>query len=145
RTFRWIMVMVSILGAQSRRATLRIIIAIFLGFLVAIAADAKSAQAQDGVITFTFTNDSSHIIFMKMFSQNRRWIWPDGSSHYVLDDNQPKSARLACNVGEKICFGGAWTANDRPVYWGVGYRGNKECQGCCLICGTEEDNGQHAW
>jgi hypothetical protein len=123
----------------------RLVITVLFGLLVIASMGAGPAQAQNGVVTFTFINNGRYIILMKMFSANRRWVWPSPSTHYVLDDEEPRSAKLACNVGEKICFGGSYRENDRPVYWGVGYLGNKGCQGCCLICGTEDDDVNARW
>src|SRR5262245_63921635 len=103
--------------------------------MVVFSADGGPAQAQ-GVVTFRFTNNAAYTIYVKMFAQSRSWVWPSASSHYILDDNSEKSARLSCIVGEKICFGGSYRTDDTPLYWGVGYRGNQACTGCCLICGT---------
>ena len=102
-------------------------------------------MAQDGVLTFTFTNDAPYTILMKMYSQDRNWVWPSGTTHYLLDDDQAKSARIACTVGEKVCFGGGYNESDSTRWWGVGYRGNKSCTNCCLICGPADANVEHHW
>src|SRR6476660_517716 len=123
----------------------KLVTAILVALAVVAGTGTKSAQAQDGVVTFTFTNDAQFTAFVKMFSQDRAWIWPSATTHYILDDNQPKAARLACNIGEKICFGGSYRENDTPRWRGVGYRGNKPCTACCLTCGAPGDNVEHHW
>jgi hypothetical protein len=123
----------------------KFVTAFLFGLFVIVAAGAKPAQAQNGVATFTFTNNASNSILIKMHSQSRSWTWPSPTSHYTLDDTAPHSIRIACNVGEKVCYGGSYTENDTPKSWGVGFRGNKACTGCCLTCGAPGQNVNHHW
>jgi hypothetical protein len=118
---------------------------ILLALLVVAGAGSEPVQAQQGVVTFRFTNNAAYTIYVKMFSHTRSWVWPSPTTHFILDDRTERSARLTCRVGEKICFGGSYTANDTPIYWGVGYRGTRGCEGCCLRCGTFEADVWHAW
>ena len=119
--------------------------AFVLGLVLVVGAGTAPAPAQNGVATFTFTNNAAHTIFIKIYGPGRRWVWPGPNRHFVLDDRTPRDARIACRVGEKVCYGGSYTANDRPRYWGVGYTGTRGCQGCCLTCGTASQNVSYHW
>jgi hypothetical protein len=116
-------------------------VAILFAFL--LITGTGTAPAQAGVVTFTFRNLTAHTVFMKMYSASR--VWPGANRHFILDDDAWHSARLACVVGEKICFGGSWRTDDTPKYWGIGYTGSHGCTDCCLICGTDGQNLGHAW
>ena len=100
----------------------KLAITFVLGLLAVISVDSGPARAQQGVVTFRFVNSAAYTIFIKMFSQNRRWVWPGPTTHYILNDRTERAARLGCVVGEKICFGGSYNANDTPIYWGLGLR-----------------------
>ncbi len=117
----------------------KILTKIVFGFL--LIAGAGTGPAQSGEATFVLTNNAPYTIMIKFFSQNRGWEWPTATTHWTLTDNGEHAFRLGCQDGEKICYGGAYTADDR-TYWGVGFNGNKSCKGCCLVCG---DNVSHAW
>ena len=117
----------------------RLFTAIFFGLLLIVGAGTESAQSGDA--TFKLTNNARYSIMVKFFSQNRNWQWPNSTSHWTLSDNGQHSFRLGCQDGEKICYGGSYTADDR-THWGVGFQGNKGCQGCCLTCGS---NVSHSW
>lgn len=119
--------------------------AILCVFALAVGFGTRQAPAQNGVVTFKFTNEAKYTIYMKMYSQNRNHVWPSDSTHYVLDDSDERTARLACRVGEKICYGGAYRTDGTGSYWGTGYKGNKACRGCCLTCGTEDDDVSYSW
>jgi hypothetical protein len=108
------------------------------GFFLIVAGGTGPAQCGDE--TFKLTNNARFTIMVKFFSQNRNWVWPGPTQHWTLSDNAQHDFKLGCQDGEKICFGGAYTADDR-TYWGVGFKGDKPCQGCCLTC----SNGWHAW
>src|SRR5262249_14887798 len=113
---------------------------LFFSILLVIGLGTDSAPAGDA--TFKMTNKAPYTIILKFFSQDRSWTWPGPNRHYLLDDDAEHDMRLACQNGEKICFGGAYNQNDKPRYWGVGFLGNKGCDHCCLRCG---DNVSHAW
>ena len=119
--------------------------AILCVFVLVIGLGTRQALAQDGLVTFKFTNDAKYTIYMKMFSQSRNHVWPSGSTHYVLDDSEERTARLACRVGEKICYGGGYRTDGTGSYWGTGYQGNKACRGCCLTCGAEDEDVSYSW
>ena len=119
--------------------------AVLLIFLVAPLGAPVPAHAQSGVVTFIFRNRTPYVIHLRMFSRTRHWVWPSATTHYTLRDNGRHAARLACMVGEYICFGAGWKESDLPRYWGVGFSGTKGCQGCCLTCGTPGQNVYHGW
>jgi hypothetical protein len=118
------------------------ITALLVAIVVGAAMAPAPARAQDGVITFTFTNNTSYRVYVKMFSQARPWTWPSPTESWALNDNAPHSMRLSCIVGEKICYGGFWTDGH---YWGVGRDGKQSCDDCCLTCGTFEENRGANW
>jgi hypothetical protein len=132
-------------GQGGRTILRRFSTAIICLFLLFVGIDTRHALAQDGLVTFKFTNDARFTIYMKMYSQNRNQVWPGAARHFVFDDNQEKVARLACQVGEKICYGGGYRTDGTGTYWGVGYRGNMGCRGCCLTCGSEEEDVWYSW
>jgi hypothetical protein len=117
----------------------KLLTAIFFGLLLIVGAGMESAQSGDA--TFKLTNQARFSIMMKFFSQNRNWVWPSATTHWTLNDSGEHDFPLACQDGEKICFGGSYTADDQ-TYWGVGFKGDKGCQDCCLTCGS---NVWHAW
>jgi len=113
--------------------------------LLIVGAGTERAQAQDGLVTFKFTNNAPYTVYMKMYSQDRGHVWPSATTHYILDDNDEHAARLACHVGEEVCYGGAYYTDGKGTYWGVGYNGNFACKECCLTCGTEDEDVWHSW
>lgn len=118
----------------------------FFGFFVifGVGASTGTAQAQPGVYTFNFTNKAPFIIYVRMFSQSRNAVWPTGG-HFILRDGAKHSARLNCLVGERICYGAAYSTDGKGRYWGAGYNGNEACTGCCVRCGTTQQNLSNSW
>ena len=120
-------------------------LSISLGLSLIVGAAAASAQvpsAQKGNVTFYLTNQTPYGIMIKFFSQTRNWVWPDGTRHWTLDDDQQHAFPFLCEVGERICYGGAYTPDKGGGRWGVGFSGTSNCDGCCLICGN---NISHHW
>jgi hypothetical protein len=126
------------MGEESLR---RIAAAVLFLFALGVGLDTGGAQAQDGLATFNITNTARYTIFLKFYSQNRPWAWPGPSDHWILDDSQEHSFRLACNIGEKICYGGGYSQDGNGSYWGVGFLGNHGCTSCCLVCGANNPTG----
>ena len=119
---------------------------LLIAILIAAAAvDTRSVAAQNGVVTFKFTNSASYIIYMRMFSQDRSWTWPGGTRAYVLNDRDQHSFPLQCFVGEKICYGGSYRGGDSQAYWGLGIGGTRGCRTCCLRCGTAAEDAWSSW
>ncbi|MEM7439366.1 MAG: hypothetical protein AAF393_07195 [Pseudomonadota bacterium] len=107
-------------------------------FVILVAAvlcqlpSVSPAKAQ--VLEWTMRNDHVYTVYVKFFSMNRRGHeWPGNGNTYVYSDGYPKTVRLSCRSGEKICFGGF--TSSRQTWWGVGEFGNKGCQSCCRTCG----------
>jgi hypothetical protein len=119
--------------------------AVVLALLVVLGSGGAPVRAQDGVVSFRFTNNAAYTVYVKMFAQSRSWVWPSGSTSYILDDRTERTARLSCRVGEKICFGASYRGDDTPIFWGVGLRGTRPCTDCCLRCGTFAADVWHAW
>src|SRR4051795_12620593 len=96
----------------------KLLAAISLGLLLLV--EAGTGLAQSGDATFRLTNKARFSISIKFFSQNRNWIWPGATSHWTLSDDAQHAFRLGCQDGEKICYGGSYTADDK-THWGVGF------------------------
>jgi hypothetical protein len=112
--------------------------AITLGVMLTLGA---AGSAQSGDATFKLTDKAPFSIMIKFFSQSRNWQWPSATTHWTLSDDGEHDFLLNCQAGEKICYGGSYTADDQ-THWGVGFKGDKGCQDCCLTCGN---NVWHAW
>ena len=117
----------------------KLLAAISFGLLLIVGAGTGSAQGGDA--TFKLTDKTGFSIIIKFFSQNRNWSWPSPTTHWTLSDTGQHNFRLACQDGEKICYGGSFTADD-TTHWGVGFKGDKVCRGCSLTCGS---NVSHSW
>jgi hypothetical protein len=128
------------LRIQQGDALRKLITSLLFGLVLVATAGTQQVQAQ--VVTYCFTNNAAYIIYMRMFSSNRSWQWPAGGGSWVLDDRQQHCLRLACNVGEQICFGGSDNAGRN---WGVGMNNNVSCTACCGTCGTNADNWTYRW
>jgi hypothetical protein len=70
---------------------------------------------------------------VEFFSQRRAISWPGAGEAYVLNPNEEGHFKLACEPGEKICYG-AWSVPS-SVFWGAGRRGEDACSDCCTVCG----------
>ena len=112
---------------------------IVFGLLLIVGAGTESAQSGDA--TFRLTNNGRFSVMVKFFAQSRDWWWPGRTRHWDLDHSSAQAFRLNCQDGEKICYGASYTADDQ-THWGVGFQGDKACQGCCLTCGS---NVSHDW
>ena len=107
------------------------ITATLFGLFLAVTAVTQQAQAQSA--TFCFTNSSSSVIYLRLFSTSRNAFW----GNYVLSDRVRRCATLSCVSGEQICYGGT---NNAGTYWGVGYDANSNCSNCCGQCDNSEYN-----
>ena len=68
----------------------------------------------------------------KLYSEDRDWSWPSGSSVYVtpgLDFDQYQT--IECDEGELICFGGQTAGG---LVYGVGIDNSATCEDCCYVC-----------
>ncbi|MBT6118709.1 MAG: hypothetical protein HOH66_12655, partial [Rhodospirillaceae bacterium] len=66
---------------------------------------------------------------------DRDAAWPGGGNAFILDNGEPHSLPLACDEGERVCYG-AWVQGDTSISWGTGPGGEGACDDCCYICGT---------
>lgn len=101
---------------------------------------APVALADD--VTFVMKNSHPNAVELELYSQDRDHVWPGGNQVYYLDDGETKQMSLACEEGEKICYG-AWTSGDKSTYWGTGPDNAQTCDDCCYTCEggeTEEIN-----
>jgi hypothetical protein len=75
-------------------------------------------------------------VHLNFHSKNWDHEWPGGGQIYVLGDSEFHTYNLACNPGEKICYGAGRSGNYNR-YWGVGISGDNGCTGCCMTCGGD--------
>lgn len=97
-----------------------------------------SAFAAD--VTFQMRNSHPNAVEVELYSQDRDHVWPGNNQVYYLDDGETKQIPLACDEGEKICYG-AWVSGDKSTYWGTGPDNAETCDDCCYTCqggNTEE-------
>lgn len=109
-----------------------------LGPIIAAAAMlaaqlALSAPASAADVTFTMQNNHPNAVEVELYSQDRDHVWPGNNQVYILDDGETKTMPLACEEGEKICYG-AWIQGDQQTYWGVGPGNTEACDDCCYTC-----------
>jgi hypothetical protein len=90
-----------------------------------------SAFADD--VTFSIRNSHPNAVEVELYSQDRDHVWPGGGEIYLFDDGETKEIPLACDAGEKICYG-AWISGDKETYWGVGPNNEQTCSDCCYTC-----------
>jgi hypothetical protein len=103
-----------------------------LGVALTLVSPTTTVQAQE--ISFEITNDYGRDIQVEFYSQNRNHAWPGGNRAYNLNRGDTQTYKLACQSGEKICYGG-WVKGDARTYWGVGLNGKQSCDRCCVFCG----------
>ncbi|MBX3532900.1 MAG: hypothetical protein KF826_00945 [Xanthobacteraceae bacterium] len=103
-----------------------------LGVALTLVSPTTTVQAQE--ITFEITNDFGRDIQVEFYSQNRNHAWPGGNRAYNLNRGDTQTYKLACQRGEKICYGG-WVKGNARTYWGVGLNGKQSCDRCCVFCG----------
>jgi hypothetical protein len=89
------------------------------------------SQSQSDV-TFIIHSDFQGKIQVGFYSRARNAAWPGGDKVYAIDDQEPHTYKLSCNVGEKICYG-AWPVAG-STHWGVGKDSAYGCSGCCAKC-----------
>jgi len=110
----------------------------FKGLTVALAAGLSflsvSAPSYADTLHWQIRSDYPYIVSLEFYSQNYDRAWPGNGNVYVLDDSAVHSYALACDYGEKICFG-AWVRGDSSKYWGTGRDGLQGCSDCCYVCG----------
>lgn len=75
---------------------------------------------------------NGHDVQFRFFSESRPVSWPAGGLVFVMAQGQTVVQALACNPGEKICFGA-----DQPstgFLWGAGIDNTLACADCCRTC-----------
>ncbi len=85
-------------------------------------------------VTFKVRSFSRVPVEVAFHSQNRKHVWPQPGTSYLVSDYEVKSFNLSCVKGERICYG-ATIKGRASSYWGVSSAGGKACQGCCYTCG----------
>ena len=80
---------------------------------------------------WSFKSTHPYIVYLKLYGQNSKVVWPSPSTHWTLDDSDAHAFSIRCREGEKICYG-AWA--DGKTYWGVGRDDKYGCETCCVVC-----------
>lgn len=96
-----------------------------------LAGSIPAAFAAD--VTFQMRNSHPNAVEVELYSQDRDHVWPGNNQVYYLDDGETKQIPLACDEGEKICYG-AWVSGDKSTYWGTGPDNAETCEDCCYTC-----------
>lgn len=102
--------------------------------VLAVFAFMTTAAHADETFTFRVKSTYDYKVQIAFFSQARNHVWPGPGRAYSLDDSQTQSFPLACESGEKICYG-AWVTGDGSQLWGVGPKNDQSCKNCCFVCG----------
>ena len=108
-----------------------VMMALAAGFMM--LGQAATATAQE--VTYSVRNDHPNTVELEFYSADRDVAWPGGGNAFILDDGEPHSLPLACEEGERVCYG-AWVQGDSSITWGAGPGGEMACDDCCYICGT---------
>jgi hypothetical protein len=83
-------------------------------------------------------NQCTQEIFLRLFDETNRMVWPADSTHvYALDPGPALGETLSCTTGAKICFGASGTMG-RSQLWGVGIDNTQPCADCCATCGDAD-------
>ena len=90
------------------------------------------------VMTWSFKNTPPDIVYLQLYGQDSKNVWPAPDKYYKLDGRAARKAKITCSLGEKICYG-AWTDGNKS--WGVGKNNkNGDCNDCCVTC-SKGDKG----
>jgi hypothetical protein len=92
-----------------------------------------TAPAQADSMTWQLRSYSRYTVDVKLFSQNRRNVWPSASSSWQIRDYGVHKFAIRCVAGERICFGAAIEGSGSSV-WGQGLSGKRACENCCYRC-----------
>ena len=100
---------------------------------------AAPANVPPRQVTWRIVNNSGLSIAVQFFSQTQFGrAWPGSNMSWPMTTGQTSDYNLACDAGEKICFG--ISAPFRTESWGVGGSGTQGCADCCYAC----DGAVHA-
>jgi len=92
------------------------------------------AEARRRTLVVEVRSLDRYAVHLNFHPQSRSGEWPGNGKVWVLDDSEFHTYRLACNPGEKICYGAGRSGNYK-IYWGAGIDGRAGCTGCCMTCG----------
>lgn len=102
-----------------------------------LATWAAPAAAQELTMTFRIQSLHPNRVQISFYAQSRNVEWPGGGEAFVLGDSEVHEMPLACQNGERICYG-AWLVGDTNTRWGVGVTGREGCRDCCYVCSTND-------
>lgn len=93
----------------------------------------ETARADDSDLTFYVQSYHPNVVDVEFYSQRYDRAWPGGGQVYSLKDSEVHEFTLACESGEKICYG-AWVRGTESKEWGVGLDDQYNCDRCCYRC-----------
>jgi hypothetical protein len=116
-----------------------------LTFLLLAASSMASADTcgGNGSATFKMRNVTPNNVQFAIYSESGRCSWPAAGEHWNLNDGRMHTFRIACNIGEHVCYGGWY--KDQSKYWGVGMNRKYTCSDCCQHCAPNNENLEHSW
>lgn len=106
-------------------------------------ANHATGRTPPGEATFRITSKAKYIVYVRLFSQDRKVIWPMNTGAYSLDTSEPFNLKIQCQVGEKICYGAYYKSGGD--YWGVGPNDSYNCTKCCQTCDPAGTNAFSAF
>lgn len=101
-----------------------------LCFVVLLALAAGRTEAAE--MAFYMKNGAGRAVAVELHG-NAGHVWPGDGKVFMLDTAEKKSVPVACEAGERICYG-AWLVGDDRTAWGVGPDNKEDCENCCTIC-----------
>jgi hypothetical protein len=109
----------------------KLIAALIVGVCALQIYAAQPASAE--TFTWKFRSEHKSVVDVELYSKTRRHIWPGNGKVYTIKDYSNHSVDIACQPGEKICYG-AWVRNSLSKQWGLGKGGRGGCDHCCYTC-----------
>jgi uncharacterized protein YecT (DUF1311 family) len=102
--------------------------------LAALSLVALSGAADAKRLIFRFVNESGSPIDVQLYAGQRSHVWPGVSESWSIPPNKKTySEPIACERGEKICFG-AWVHGREDINYGVARNNVTRCENCCYTC-----------
>lgn len=100
--------------------------------------DDPRGEGCDPVMTFRVTDgcDDDADVMWKLYSDDRDWTWPSGTSVYWTDGLDWDSLEsIVCRDGEWVCYG---AESESGLSYGVGLDNDMNCDNCCFACVSGE-------
>jgi hypothetical protein len=95
-------------------------------------------ETYSGLVVFELQNNAKYSINLKFYSSPRKHVWEPGTNkHWLLNDSKLYEFKLNCVPGETVCYGASYEYHGD---WGVGLKGDRGCEKCCVVCAPRNEN-----